>query len=324
VPADVLVTLTRGSLVESQHRGAYCVVEDGKVVRARGDLDTPVFLRSAAKPVQALAVVESGAPDRFHLTEEELALVVGSHDGSPRHAELAAGMLARGGATPELLHCGGHIPLSREVYEDYVRRGHVWGRLEDNCSGKHAGMILAMTLWGEDPARYAERDSRIQRENLANLALLSGVAPERIGIGTDGCGVPSFAVPLHAAALALQRFATPDELPEAKAAAATRIADAVAKHPEMIAGPRRFDTKVSRASGGAILAKMGAEGVQVVGVRGRRLAIAVKIDDGARRALHALMGELLCDLGLLDLPEYRDKTILSREGNPVGEYRVAL
>ena len=324
---EVLVRLTRGSRVESLHHGSYCVVRDGRIERSRGDLDFPVFYRSAAKPIQTLAVVESGAADRFGFTDEELAMVVGSHDGAPHNAKLAASMLAKAGEGPELLRCGGHISLNREVYEEYVRRGYRWGRLEDNCSGKHAGMIAAAKVWGEDPSQYVELSSRIQRENVANVALLTGLNEEAIPIGTDGCAAPSCAVPVDGMARAMARITNPMDLPEAKAAAAERIMRVVQEHPDMVAGEKRFDTRVIRAGKGRILAKMGAEGVEVLGVAGEHLGLAVKIVDGGRRAVEAVVAALLIELGILgrgDLADYYERPVLSREGNPVGEFEVVL
>ncbi len=250
---EILVRLTRGSQVESVHYGSYCVVEDGKVVRSKGDMELPVFYRSAAKPIQALAVVESGAPERFGFTDQELAMVVGSHSGTRFHATTAATMLEKIGEGPSILRCGGHRPLARSVYEGYIREGICWGRLEDNCSGKHSGMNGAAKAWGEDTRSYAELSHRVQQSNLANVALFTGVDAGRIGIGIDGCAVPSFAVPLPAMALAAARFTTPTDVPDDKAAAALRVLKVVAKHPEMVAGDTRFDTKVIRAGQGRLL-----------------------------------------------------------------------
>ncbi len=328
MPHEILVEYTRGDRSESQHHGAYCVVEGGAVVRSKGDIEVPVFYRSACKPLQTIAVVESGAADRFGFTAEELALVVGSHDGSRRHAENAASMLRKAGASPDLLRCGGHVPLSREVYEQYVREGKFWARLEDNCSGKHAGMIAASCAYGEDPARYAEGDARVQRENLENVALFTGVPAERIARGVDGCAAPNFAVPVRAMALAMARFTSPEGLPDAKAAIARRITASVLANPDMIAGPKRFDTRLIRAAKGALLSKEGAEGVQVVGLLGRDTGIAVKIADGGKRAAEAVIATLLVELGAVPADEIgyeeRFRSVRNREGSLVGEARVLL
>lgn len=316
MPHELLVTLTRSGLDESHHLGGYCVFKDGHVARGRGDLAVPVYLRSAAKPFQAITVVESGALERFQIAEEELALIAASHSSSPRHAQTAASILAKAGESPSLLRCGGHRPIDSKVAEDYIRRGIRPGRLEDNCSGKHAGMIAAAKALGEEPATYAEPTHVVQQRNLENLALFAD-APIRVGV--DGCAVPSFALGLEAAARAIARFTTPEG---PKAAAARRIAKAMLAYPEMVGGEGRFDTEVMRAAKGRLLVKSGAEGVILIGVLGARTGIAIKIDDGADRALHALAAALLKDLSLPTIDQPHE--IRTREGTPVGETRVHL
>jgi L-asparaginase II len=317
VPHEIVVTLTRSGLEESHHFGSYCVFAEGRVARSRGDIRVPVYLRSAAKPFQAVTVVESGALERFGITEEELALISASHSSSPRHAQTALSILRKAGEGPELLRCGGHRPIDGKVAEDYVRRGVKPGRLEDNCSGKHAGMIAAAKALGEDPASYADPTHLVQRRNLENLALF---AEAEIRVGVDGCAVPSFATGLADAARAIARYATPDGHP--KEAAARRVTRAILAFPEMVAGAGRFDTEVMRAAKGKLIVKSGAEGVLLVGVVGGRAGIAVKIDDGADRALHALTAALLRDMGLVAYPQPRE--VWTREGAPVGEIRVTL
>jgi len=324
---EILVTLTRSGLGESHHHGAYCVVEDGRVTRSRGDVGAPVYLRSAAKPFQAVAVIESGAVERFGLTEEELALVAASHSSAPHHVRTALSILAKAGEGPELLRCGGHRPLDSKVYEEYVRQGHRPGRIEDNCSGKHAGMIAAAKALGADPVSYAEPTHPVQRKNLANLALLAGIPGSEIRVGVDGCAVPTFGVGLRDAARAMARYATPDDLPEEKAEAARRTARAMLAHPHMVAGEGRFDTVAMRAGRSRLLVKSGAEGVMIVGVIGARTGIAVKIADGADRALHAVVAALLIEMGLaqeFDLEGARPREVRTREGTPVGKVEVRL
>ena len=309
--------------MESAHRGAYCVVVNGRVDRSRGDIDVPIYYRSAAKPLQAIAVLESGAPERFGFTDQELALVIGSHSGSPMHAGTALSMLGKIGVDPEILRCGGHRPLDRFVYEEYIRRGYAWDRLEDNCSGKHSGMIGAAKAWGEDPARYAEMSARIQLENLDNVALFTGVPAGEIGVGVDGCAVPSFAVGIKAMAVAMQRFATPIE----KVDTVRRITDLMTRHPEMVAGENRFDTVVMQLGEGRLVSKEGAEGVQVIGVVGEDIGIAVKIADGGQRAQQAVAAALLSEYGLLPphkLARFGQRAVLSRAGDPVGDLEVSL
>jgi L-asparaginase II len=327
VSHEALVTVTRSNLDESHHYGAFCVVRDGRVIRSLGDIGVPCFYRSAAKPIQALAVVESGAPDRYGFTDEELALVVGSHSGAPQHTAVARSMFGKIGESPALLRCGGHTSLDPEVRDAYVREGYETGRIEDNCSGKHAGMIGAAKAMGADPVTYAEPDHPVQQRNLSNVALLTGLPREHIHVGIDGCAVPSCAVSLEAMARAVERFANPDDLPAGTAEAARRIANAVWRHPDMVAGGRRFDTHLLRVGRGRLISKMGAEGMQTIGVAGARIGIAIKIADGGRRAVEALASALLLDLGLLepkDLADFYPRLVKTREGTPVGRVKVRL
>ena len=317
------VRLTRGSQVESRHPVSYCVWCAGAVVRAAGDIAAPVFYRSAAKPLQAIAVVESGAPDRFGFTDAELAMVVGSHDGSPIHAATARSMLHKSGVSPDLLRGGGHRPLDRSVYEAYVREGFEWGRIEDNCSGKHSGMIGAAVAMGEDPASYADLDHPVQQLNLAHVAQFTG--EDEIGLGIDGCAVPSFAVPLEAMARAMARYTTPEQCPPDKQEVVARLRGVVARHPEMVAGPQRFDTVVMRATGGELLSKEGAEGVVTIGVADEYTGIAIKVEDGGQRALNAFAAALLADLDLAPrdaTARWFPRDVQSREGDPVGRFEV--
>jgi L-asparaginase II len=145
VSHEALVTFTRSNLDESHHHGGFCVVSEGRVVRSRGDIGVPCFYRSAAKPIQALAVVESGAPDRYGFTDEELALAVGSHSGAPMHTAVARSMFEKIGESPELLRCGGHASIDPAVRDAYVREGYETGRIEDNCSGVLAGAVVLDT-----------------------------------------------------------------------------------------------------------------------------------------------------------------------------------
>jgi len=319
------VELTRGSLVESRHAVSFCVWRNGEIVRGAGDLDAPVIYRSAAKPFQAIQVFESGAPERFGFSDEELAMVVGSHDGSPHNAATARSMLGKIGVSPDLLRCGGHRALERSVYEAYVREGFKWGPLEDNCSGKHSGMIGAAVAHGEDPATYADPGHPGQLRNLINVSLFTEVPEDEIVVGTDGCAVPCFAVPLPAMARAIARFTSPDVVPPAKAEAVDRIRHVVRKHPEMVAGPRRFDTSVMRATDGRLLSKEGAEGVATIGIADEHAGIAIKVHDGATRALNAFASALLLDLDLVPreaVEHWYPKMIDTREGDPVGRMEV--
>jgi L-asparaginase II len=305
-----LLQVRRGGSVESVHRGSVAVVgEDGRLLAAAGDPRWPVFLRSAAKPVQLVPFLAGGGERRFGLSTEEIALAAASHGGEPFHTRVAAAMLARGGFTTADLHCGAHPPKHEETARALALRREEPSPLHNNCSGKHAAMLLACRLFGEDAETYYRPEHPLQKRILSVLSRLAGVPVARIGLAVDGCSVPVFRIPLWNLALLYARLKgarVPGETPRAFAAR-MRIVGAMTEAPEMVAGTGRFTTNLMRAFGGGILAKEGAEGVYAVGIA-RSLArslsgtasvgIAVKIEDGAERGRDAVTVEVLRQLGL--------------------------
>lgn len=299
IEPEILVHVTRGSLVECSHRGSIAVVgRNGRLLASAGDPQRLVFARSAAKPLQAAAVVASGAAARFQLNAKELAVLCASHNGEPEHVENVLAVLAKLGLPMEALRCGAHPPTHKPAAEALIRAGEPFLAVHNNCSGKHSGMLaLAMHL-GADPDGYTRADHPVQQAMLAAFARFAGVPQSSVALGTDGCGVPTFGVPLTALALAFARFGSPsgdDDL----AHAARIIADAIRAHPHMIAGTGRFDSDLIRATRGRILGKMGADGVFAAAVPGLGIGLAVKIEDGARRALFPAVVEALVQLDAL-------------------------
>ena len=331
----VLVEVTRGDAVESRHRGAAVVVAgDGTIVAQWGAVEAPVYPRSAIKPIQALALVESGAAERFSLSAEELALACASHSGEPCHAEAVGGWLERLGLGPEALRCATQIPRDEASARAMARAGARPTALHHTCSGKHAGMLTTALHMNEPIAGYLEPDHPVQRRVGRILAEMGGCDLRDAARGVDGCGIPVIALPLAAVALALARLASPEGLaPEGmspeRAAAARRLFTAMTDHPYLVAGRGRFDTIAMQAVGGAFAVKTGAEGVHVAAAPGLKLGIAVKIDDGARRAAEVAMAALLQHLGVLGdgaraaLAPYLDAPVLNNAGCRVGTIRVA-
>jgi len=293
------VELLRGGAVESRHRVRACVVAaDGRVLHAWGDIDEPVFPRSALKAVQAIPLVESGAFDAFGLGERELALACSSHAAEPVHTDLARSWIARIGRTVDAYECGVHLPYDEPTAHDMIRRDEAPSAFHNNCSGKHTGMITTAVHLGEDPRGYVRREHPVQRRIEQVLGELSGLDPAGLPVGIDGCSVPNWAVPLRVFAAIMARFADPSGLPPARAAAMRRIAAAWAAHPRLISGSGRFDTRLMGLLPGQVLAKGGAEGVHLAILPGRGAAIAVKADDGNGRAAHAAAAAVLRWLGV--------------------------
>jgi L-asparaginase II len=322
----VLVEVTRGQRVESVHRGAIAIVDASGGVRAAiGEIAQRVFPRSAVKSIQQLPLVESGVADRYGFGNAELALACSSHSGEPRHVATARRMLAAAGRSEADLACGGQPPASREAAEALVRAGEPWGRIHDNCSGKHSGFICLACGLGLDPAGYEQPDHPAQR---AISAALADVTSTDLGEpAVDGCSIPAYAIPLQNLAQGFARMATGEGLEHQHAAAARRLIDACTAEPFMMAGTGRFDTEMLATFGKRLFLKGGAEGVICAALPDLGLGIAIKVDDGSGRATEPLLSAVLDVLLPMDDRERsvvaarRVQRVTTRTGLLVGEIR---
>ncbi len=279
-----VVSVTRGGFVESVHRVHVAVADaSGGLLAAAGDPQRFAFWRSSAKPLQALCLVESGAADAFGLESADLAIACGSHTGTAAHVAAARHLLARAGRVPADLECGPHPPEDPAAAAALSAQGLPPQPLHNNCSGKHAGMIASCVHADWPVAGYLAPEHPLQRWIRAAVVDVTGVEP--VG-GVDGCGVPTFGLPLAAMAVAYARLASGTGLPAGRAAAADRLAAAMAANPEAVAGPGHANTLLLALHGGGLLTKGGAEGVWCAGLRGAGagLGIALKVEDGAGRA----------------------------------------
>jgi L-asparaginase II len=298
MPNPILVEVTRGERVESIHRGAIAVADrNGALKLAIGDVTAPVYPRSALKPVQAVPLIESGAADRFGLSDVEIALACASHSGEAIHTGPVAQWLARIGCSVADLACGPQRPSNEATAIAMIKSGEQWTPLHNNCSGKHTGFMTLARGLNAPTAGYEQHDHPVQRaveRTLCEMAALSGELPW----GIDGCTVPNFAVPLTALARALAQFADPSGLPPARRQATERILRATRAHPELIAGTGRCCTLLMRQNPDLVV-KTGAEGVYVAILPSLGLGATLKIDDGATRASETAIAALLIALGVL-------------------------
>jgi L-asparaginase II len=300
----VLVEATRGDQVESRHRGSLAVSDAaGRLVWALGDVERPIYGRSAIKPLQALPLIESGAADRFGLGQKELALACASHHGEGAHLAVIEPWLQRLGLAPSDLECGAHAPTNPAAAAALLRAGKPPSALHNNCSGKHAGFLTTARHLGEPTRGYIAPDHPVQRRVAAALAEMSGLDLSRAPRGTDGCGIPVIGVPLKGLARAMARMVDPQGVPAARAAAARRLLDAMAAEPLMVSGSAGFATAVLSAAGTAVRLKPGAEGVYCAALPGLGLGLALKIEDGAARAADVAVGAALVRLGALGSAE---------------------
>lgn len=321
------VEVVRGGVVESRHRVHVAVCDaGGAVVASVGQTDGLTFYRSAAKPMQALPLVEEGVVDSLGLPVEELALCCASHEGEPEHVEGARSILARAGADESLLRCGAHAPFSASAARRLVEAGEDPGRIHNNCSGKHAGMIALAIHMGWDPADYHRPDHPVQRRMLDEVVRFSGVPADAIPTGVDGCGVVCFAVPLRDMARSFATFASAAE----RGAPAARVVDAMTSAPFMVGGTDRTCTDVMTVAGDRVFVKLGAEGVYGAGVRASGLGVAIKVEDGGRRAVEVALVHVLHQLDVLSGPEvdslrsHGRPSVSNTRGEIVGELRPAF
>ena len=319
----VLIELTRGALVESAHAGVVAVAraEEG-LVAAVGDAAAPVFPRSAIKPLQALPFLETGAVQRFGLGPAEIAVACASHSGTPRHVAVVEGLLAKAGLTPAALGCGVHEPFDAAVARDMIRRGERPSSLHHNCSGKHAAMLATAAHLGEPTDGYWLPDHPVQVRIRRVLEELTGCSLTADVCGIDGCSVPNWAMPPAALARAFAGFVSGKGLSPQRAGDCARIFEACVAHPDLVAGPGRFDTLIMQRLPGKVLVKTGAEGVYCGALREAGLGFALKIEDGAKRASEAVAAHIIARFHPEAQEAAPDAVLRNWRGLDVGRVRV--
>lgn len=292
---------TRGGHVENVFYGSVAVVDrDGKLLAHVGDVDYPIFTRSALKPFQALPLVANPRFADYGLTAAEIALLCSSHNGEPVHAETAARLLAKVGLTDAALQCGNHTPYWYQWNNERPDPERRWSALFHNCSGKHSGMLLEAKLLAAPVEHYLDRDSPVQLAIRDAVAYACG-ADDAAALpwGTDGCSAPNYAVPLAGLARAFAWLTRADA--DARYGTAPRtLFDAMAAHPEMVSGAGRNDLALARAGRGDWANKVGADGVQTLASRSRGIGIAAKVSDGNVKALMVAFCAVLEQLDMLD------------------------
>jgi L-asparaginase II len=294
----ILVEVLRGDSVECVHRGAVVVSDaTGRIVFSLGDIDRAIYPRSAIKALQALPLVESGAADRFGFGDAELALACSSHSGEERHVATAAGMLAKAGLGEADLECGAHWPSGAAATHALARSGGKPSALHNNCSGKHSGFLCFACSQDIDPRGYVGIDHKVQRFVAEAVGEVTGHRLDAdTAVGTDGCSIPTFAVPLTKLAQGFAKLATGEGVGPERAKAFTRLRTACAAEPFMVAGSGRFCTDVMGLLGARVFVKTGAEGVFCAALPEQGLGIALKCVDGASRASEVMMAALIAKL----------------------------
>lgn len=326
----VLVELTRGNLVESVHRGAFAISDaSGTVLHSAGDIKTPIFPRSAVKAIQALFLMESGAAKAYGFSTKELALACSSHSSEPAHAELAEKMLAKAGLSEHDLECGTHWSLDHKTLINQAKVGLKPTQLHNNCSGKHAGFLCAACHSGIGLKGYVQREHEVQKIMAHNMEAVMGGKMVDDVCGTDGCAIPTFAVPLENIARGFAKLATGEGLSNAHAEGAKILINACMTEPFYVAGTSRACTKLMEMAPGRIFAKTGAEGVYTAILPELGLGIALKIDCGTTRGAEVAIAALLAKvLGENDpaypaLTGFATRDFSNWNGQKVGAFQIA-
>ncbi len=314
----VIAEVTRGGIVESRHRGAYCVMDQpGHVVAAEGAIAAAVFPRSSVKAFQCLPVIESGAADQFGFTDEELALACASHQGEPDHVRVARSMLKRAMNNEASYECGAHWPIEERARHALVREGADCLQIHNNCSGKHAGMLALARQLGVDPKGYVEPRHAVQKAIAMAMGAICDCDLDNQACGIDGCSAPTWAIPLRNLALGFARLCAPEHK------AGRRVIAAVRNHPFMVQGSGGFDTDLMQALP-RVFVKGGAEGVHCGCIPHAGLGIALKCDDGAGRAGEVAMASVLLRLDVWTpaeretLKRFQTRDLLNRRHINVG------
>jgi L-asparaginase II len=319
-----LFEVTRGNIVESVHYGSIAVVDsNGKLISSYGDPQAVAFLRSSAKPFQALPFVERGGVEYFGFTPRELSISCASHEGSDLHVQTVEGIQKKIGVEEGTLQCGVHMPGDVEAFKSLIINNKQPTPNQNNCSGKHTAMLAHARMRGFPVESYLDINHPIQQEILASFAEMCQLPVKEVELGTDGCSAPNFAVPLYRAALAMARLCDPRELSNERASACRKITSAMTTYPEMISAFGEFDEQLMRAGQGQIVCKRGAEGYQIIGLLPNVLSadspgigIALKVSDGdasrtsldlihTTRVRPAITLEILHQLGALSSEQER-------------------
>jgi L-asparaginase II len=326
VSDELYVDVTRGGYVESVHRVAVCAVDArGTVLDRAGDIESPVFLRSAAKPFIAAAAIAAGVRERFNLEPREIAVMSASHSGQPFHVEAVASILDKIGMNESALQCGTHPPYDENAAEGLREAGIEPTELYNNCSGKHAGILALCLAIGADPTTYLSLENPAQQRILAFCARLSGDDAATWPLAIDGCGIPVYATGLRKAAISFARLATLSGIESGDARALQIVRDAMLANPEYVAGAGQFDTELMIAGAGNVVSKAGAEGVHAAAAISQGYGYASKVIDGSSRARGPSSIAALQRLGVLDgrqtgtLARFARPPVYNRAGIKVGE-----
>lgn len=322
----ILAEVYRSDIVESCHRGSAIVVDSsGKTVLTIGNSERQIYPRSALKPLQAIALLESGAAEKFELSDKEIALACASHNAEQFHIDALHSWLHRLGLTVDDLECGADLPMSDTAKLQLLAERAEPSPAYQNCSGKHCGMLTLARHLGVPTNGYSEYHHPTQQIWMKTFSELLGIDATTLAWQRDGCGLPALCMPMATIAYGYALFANPAVVRGSRGAAMARIMSAIQAHPQMLAGSGRCCTDVIQASAGSVVVKTGAEGVYAAALPELGLGLCLKIDDGASRGSAVALGKLLLKLTAIDsrlhqqLGNYFEPIIYNTQNKPTGK-----
>lgn len=329
--AEILARVNRGLIIENMYRGSVVMIGgDGRIKAYCGDSYQITYLRSAAKPLMATALVESGAADAFGLTPAELAITCGSHIGAAEHVAAVSGILQKLGLTEDALTLGPDLSLDTKLREQRIREQVQPRKIFHNCSGKHAGMLALCRHMGWSIEEYQAREHPVQQFLLQRVADFCALPLSDIILGVDGCGVPVHGMPLYHMALGYYNLCNSEQLAGARREAANRVLAAMTAYPQMVAGESHFCTELMRVTKGRVIGKLGADGIYCTAEREGKWALAVKIEDGNIPVIPAVIIRAFRQFDILSEDEHQAlrhfavKEIKNCRGEPVGMMKAAF
>lgn len=323
-----VIDVLRGNAVESKHQVMAAVVDDrGVLAGFWGNVDYLTFPRSAIKMLQALSLVESGAMEKFGLDEKMLAMACASHMGEKHHMETLNHWMEKIKFTEAGFRCGPAYPGNESAQFEMIRRGAKPSPLSHNCSGKHLGIVSTAMAMGEDPKDYHLPTHKAQIRIRKNLSELMKVSLDTMPVGSDGCGIPTYGIPLQALAVGASSFFGKD-LSTDRTQALQRILHAWRNNPRYVSGNENFSAVLAEATKGKALLKSGAEGAFIGLMPEKGLAFALKVADGAKRAAEVAAALLFKQFGGMTDQQYQDlkawtmPTLKNSRGEDIGSIRL--
>jgi len=301
---ELIIKEYRGDIPDLNHYGHIAIAgADGKILYECGDPEHITYSRSAAKPIQAIPVIESGAIDKYGITEKELAVMCSSHQGENFHTEAVLSILEKAGLNEQYLLCGTHEPKTDYMIKKFREEGITPTEAHNNCSGKHAGMLITAKMLGKSLNNYYNHTHPIQNKITQTIAEICDYDVNTIAIGIDGCGVPVHAMPLYKFAQGYARMSSPELLAPYRADSVNLVTKAMRGHPEMVGGTNDFTSELMHVFGDRLFCKLGVNGFLAIGLAGKGIGIAIKMEDGQPATLPIAVVKTLMEIKVISEEE---------------------